>query len=309
MSAKKSQGRRHPRCRPEKAGDVRLVLSPLELRVALLARAGLSRWEIATALSLQEGTVKSQLERVTAKLKPGWKENPELRWPGLQEEVLKAVQTLRGGPPTAGRQAAKEAAAAGAPGKAGISYTAVRRAVEGGLVKPEAGILQLLGHPSGAGRKYLQQARSFQWQLVARGNGDKVMYIDGGARFWLKPALEVLLENKYLRFWQSDSQGDSYRPMWLRFVAAGRARGTKPAYYKITAGSGDRVCSYLGFWVLHELENYVASLYEKMQQRWQALQRLACMAGKPAPPPLPTPEELLKEARAALGMAAHFYFR
>lgn len=267
--------------------DVRLILSELELRVALLAKTGLKRWEIAQVLGIREGTVKSQLERIKGKLGDGWKEAPYLFWPELSEELKEAINNLRSPAPILFTRAAH--------------YTGVRQAEERALSPAEAVILQLQGQCSPAGKRYLQKARSTQWRLIQLGHKGQALFVSGGARFWLRPALVVLVENKYLKFFQSDSSSELYRPAWLPYVIQGRARGTRAAYYKITGiGTRDYVQRYLSLWVAGDLEVYVAQLHTRMEQRWQALSRMARLAGKSIPPPPPSLEMLLEEARSFL---------
>lgn len=267
--------------------DVCLILSELELRVALLSKAGLKRWEIAHALGIKEGTVKSQLERIKAKLGAGWKEDPSIFWPELSGELKEAISNLRSPAPVLFTRAA--------------NYTGVRQAEKGALSPAEAVILQLQGQSSPAGKRYLQKARSTQWRLIQLGDKGQALFVSAGVRFWLRPALAVLVENKYLKFFQSDGGSELYRPSWLPYVTQGRARGTRAAYYKITGiGTRDYVQRYLSLWVAGDLEVYAAQLHTRMEQRWQALSRMARLAGKSIPPPPPSLEMLLEEARSFL---------
>ncbi len=314
--------------------DARLTLSRLELQIALLARAGLKRWEIATVLGIQQGTVKSQLERVTAKLGSTWKERKDVLWPELEPEVHQAVLALQApasGHPTdvatievAATSPALDLPATGvspAAGTAGgailegittepaatvqqepMDFTSARRALEGELTPGEAAILQLQGLPSPRGRAFLKRARSTQWQLLLLGEC-RSLYVSAGARFWLKPALAVLSDNRQIRFLQSDNSDEPYRPWWLPYTTSGRARGTNAAYYKLQdAATGEYASSYLRDWMDNDLENYVASLHARMQQRWRALNRIALAAGRGKPRPLPDLPALLAEARRVLGI-------
>lgn len=301
---------------PGKSADARLVLSKLELRVALLARAGLKRWEIAAGLGISKGTVKSQLERVAAKLGPGWKGNAGLKWPQLDPEVWQAVRALKkpacaagtipaavpaAAPgPAAGQAAAGETAAALA--RQNISCAAARRALEGKLSPDEAAIIHLQGLPSRAGGAYLKRARSVQWRILL--NEGRTLYVGNGARFWLKPALAYLADNRHIRFLHSDKTEKPYRPWWLPYISSGRARGTRAAYYTLRDGTAaEYTRSYLDIWINSELEVYVTRLYARMQQRWQALHSIARSAAAGGPVSLPTPADLLDEARAALGVS------
>ncbi|MDN5344344.1 MAG: hypothetical protein PWQ18_455 [Clostridia bacterium] len=301
---------------PDKTLDARLNLAPLELRVALLARAGLTRWETAAALGLKPGTVKSQLERVAAKLGHDWKDKGRIVWPELEEEVRQAVKALQaqgdspsgsqGGSlePTSGMEAGlkgnREIAVTSSRQK--ISLTSVRLALEGALAPAEAAILQLQGLPSRAGGAYLQKARATQWQLLLLGE-NRVLYTSAAARFWLKPALSALNDNKYIRFFHSDSEDEPYRPWWLPYTTSGRARGTRAAYYKIgDASGGEYARSFLDTWVTAELGEYVERLHARMRQRWHALSFIARSSGRPQPPAPPTGAELLAAAREALGL-------
>lgn len=261
--------------------DVRILLSPLELRVALLARAGLKRWEIAQVLNLKEGTVKSQLERITAKLRPGWKKSSFWLWPELSCELEEVISEL------------KEQSSSGPS-----EYTLVRKAMEGNLAGSHAAMLYLLGYPSLKGRKFIDEARSLQWKLIQLGDKGEVLVLSAGARFWLKPALETLIENKYLKFLQSDGTS-YYRPSWLPYLTSGRVRGTKGAYYRIMSNK-DYVQGFLMKWLSTELKYYVECLHMKMLKRWQAISRMACLAGKQPPDPLPSLEMLYQEARSFL---------
>lgn len=314
--------------------DARLTLSRLELQIALLARAGLKRWEIATVLGIQQGTVKSQLERVTAKLGPTWKERKDVLWPELEPEVHQAVLVLQGPEagnpmeeaileaaptlPALGLRAARSSPVVRTDGGVtpeGITpegatmdlvepmdFSSARRALEGELTPGEAAILQLEGLPSPKGRAFLRQARSTQWQLLLLGEC-RSLYVSAGARFWLKPALAVLSDNRQIRFLQSDNSDEPYRPWWLPYTTSGRARGTNAAYYKLQdAASGEYASSYLRDWIDNDLENYVASLHARMQQRWRALNRIALAAGRGKPRPLPDLPALLAEARRVLGI-------
>ncbi|WP_406676613.1 hypothetical protein [Moorella sp. ACPs] len=269
----------------QKVIDARLKLAKLELQVALLARAGLKRWEIATALGLQQGTVKSQLERVAAKLGSNWKGRTNIIWPELEEEVLRAVRSLQ------------------EQNKQEISFNSARMAMEGEISPDEAVILQLQGVPSRAGSTYLRQARAVQWHLLLLGEG-RVLHVGAAARFWIKPALTALADNKYIRYLHSDNGDDPYRPWWLPYTTSGRVRGTRAAYYKLgDASAGDYVRNYLQAWLDGELADYVTHLYSRMQHRWQALSRIARIAGRPEPIPPPTRAELLAEARQVLGIS------
>ncbi|MCG0278920.1 MAG: helix-turn-helix transcriptional regulator [Thermanaeromonas sp.] len=265
--------------------DVRVVLSPLELKVALLARAGLKRWEIARVLNIKEGTVKSQLERITAKLQPGWKKSSFWLWPEVSGELEEAVNELRDLHCQKDNEILSE-------------YTLVRKAVEGDLPGSEAAVLYLLGYPSFKGRKFIGVARSLQWKLIQLGDKGEVLALSAGARFWLKPALEVLTENRHLKFLHSDKTS-YYRPSWLPYLVSGRARGTRGAYYRIT-GNREYVQGFLLKWSHTELERYVKNLHSIMAKRWQALSRMACLAGRQPPHPLPTTEMLWREARSFL---------
>ncbi|MGI9862129.1 LuxR C-terminal-related transcriptional regulator [Moorella naiadis] len=314
---------------PEKV-DARLQLSRLELQIALLSINGLKRWEIATVLDIQKGTVKSQLERVTSKLGLDWKDREDIYWPELELEVQQALLNLQkikdesdAGADNAeitATIAALEAPEVDGPlkgqgeegtagqgdirveGPASIDFTTVRQALEGGLSPGEAAILQLQGFCSPRGQAYLRQARSTQWQLLLLGEG-RSLYVSAGARFWLKSALAVLTDNRQIRFLQSDSGEDAYRPWWLPYTTSGRARGTHAAYYKLQdAASGEYTGSYLRTWIDSSLENYVAALHARMQQRWKALNRIARAAGRGGPQPLPNFSALLAEARRALGI-------
>ncbi|PRR69041.1 hypothetical protein [Neomoorella humiferrea] len=257
--------------------DARLELAQLELRVALLAREGLKRWEIAAALGIQIGTVKSQLERVADKLGPDWKEKKNIVWPELDEEVLSALKTLR----------------------EGDNLVAIE---EEDSVPEEAAILHLKGVANKTGSNYLHQARALQWRLLLLGDG-RALHVGAAARFWIKPALSFLSENKYIRFLNSDVGDEPYRPWWLPYTTGGRARGTRAAFYKIIdASAGEYVCNYLQFWLEDELEDYVTRLYSRMKQRWQALSRIARSAGRTVPVPPPSLAELLQEARQVFGL-------
>ncbi len=296
--------------------DARLNLAPLELQVALLARVGLTRWEMATALGLQQGTVKSQLERVAAKLGHDWKDQDGIVWPELEEEVRQAVRVLQaqnnilvgdqGGDENpanaidAGQEGGREIAAT-APRQA-VNPDSVRLALEEEIAPAEAAILQLQGLPSRAGTAYLRQARATQWQLLLLGE-NRVLYTSAPARFWLKPALAALNDNRYIRFFHSDSEDEPYWPWWLPYTTNGRARGARAAYYKIgDASGGEYARNFLEAWVATELEEYVYRLHTRMQQRWQALSRIARSSGRPQPPQPPADSELLAAARAAAGL-------
>lgn len=308
-------------CLQAKATDAQLALSKLELQVALLSRAGLKRWEAAMVLGIGKGTIKSQLERVTAKLGPDWKNDASLKWPQLDPDVQQAVRALKITPGPTGRMtggdgtavsasdAAKAAAdlpAAGEitaiPTHQGISFDTARRALSGKLSPEETAIIHLQGLPSKTGRTYLKKARSVQWQLLL--NEGRVLHIGAGARFWLKPALAHLTNNRYIRFFHSDKTEAPYRPRWLPYITSGRVRATRAAYYKMGDNhAAEYSLSYLGNWINNELEAYVARLHKLMQQRSQALQSIARSAGRSVVPPLlPTLEELMTEARAAIGI-------
>lgn len=312
--------------------DARLTLSRLELQIAILSRAGLKRWEIAIVLGIKEGTVKSQLERVTAKLGPTWKERKDVLWPELEPEVQQAVLDLQGTTAVIFRDenSLEEAAAAvaargsltqglpadrtrGGDGSGAertdakdqlepMDFTLARRAQEGELTPGEAAILQLQGLPSSKGRAFLYRARSTQWQLLLLGES-RSLYVSAGARFWLKPALAVLGDNRQIRFLQIDNSDEPYRPWWLPYTTSGRARGTNAAYYKLQdIAAGEYASNYLRAWMDYDLENYVASLHARMQRRWRALNRIALAAGRSKPRPLPDLPALLAEARRVLGI-------
>ncbi|WP_172839171.1 response regulator transcription factor [Thermanaeromonas toyohensis] len=274
--------------------DVRLLLSPLELRVALLARAGLKRWEIARALNLKEGTVKSQLKRITAKLRPGWKKDTFWLWPEVSRELEEAINELQSLHYKKDKKASKEVASS-RPSE----YTLVRKAIEGNLAGSQAAILYLLGHPSLKGRKFIAEARSLQWKLIQLGDKGEALALSAGARFWLKPALETLVENRYLKLLQSDGTS-FYRPSWLPYLTPNRARGTRGAYYRIAGGTKEYVQGFLLKWLATELEPYIARIHAKMFKRWQALSRMACLAGREPPEPPPTLEMLWREAQSFL---------
>ncbi|MDK2821392.1 MAG: hypothetical protein PWP31_1357 [Clostridia bacterium] len=261
------------------------TLSKLECQVAYLSQAGLKRWEIAKSLGIQPGTVKSQLERVKAKLGPEWKEKVKINCPEIAKEVKEAVQTI------------KEISAA----LEITNFAAVRKMLEGELSLQESAILYLQGLNSKTGKEYLRKARSVQWQLI-RLNGDRLLYVNAGARFWLKPALTELMENRSISFLNSDMAEDPYRPWWLPYISKGRTRATRAANYEIKANTGYKyVGNFLTNWIDNQLELYVTSLYTRMQQRWQALHKIAIAAGREAPESLPALAELLAEARAAIG--------
>ncbi len=296
--------------------DARLNLAPLELQVALLAREGLTRWEMATALGLQPGTVKSQLERVAAKLGHDWKDQDGIVWPELEEEVRQAVRALQAqnsnpaeerdgnagstGALDTGQEGGREIAAA--TSRQAVNPDSVRLAMEEEITPAEAAILQLQGLPSRAGTAYLRQARATQWQLIILGE-NRVLYTSAPARFWLKPPLAALNDNRSIRFFRSDSEDEPYRPWWLPYTTNGRARGARAAYYKIgDASGGEYARNFLEAWVATELEEYVYRLYTRMQQRWQALSRIARASGRPQPPQPPADSELLAAARAAAGL-------
>lgn len=263
--------------------DVRLLLSDLELKVALLAKMGLKRWEIARVLGVKEGTVKSQLDRIKGKLRTDWKKDPDLLWPEISRELEEAVEELG---------YSKRAL------EGRVNYTLLRQAVEGELSPAETVILHLQGQPSPAGSKYLKKARSAQWKLIQMADRGQALFVGAGARFWLRPALAELVANKHLKFFQSDGTGELYRPDWLPYLVAGRARGTRPAYYKIAGkGARDYVQRYLLLWLDNCLETYVAELHTRMERRWQALTRMAQLAGHKIPDRPPTLEMLLAEAR------------
>jgi len=314
---------------PGKIADTRLVLSKLELQAALLARAGLKRWEIAAVLGIRKGTVKSQLERVAAKLGPGWKSNASLKWPQLDAGVRQAVRVVKkpagvtgaipavvpaaapgpavpgptaSGPATSGVAAGEIAATLA---RQNISYAAARRALEGELSPEEAAVIHLQGLPSRAGAAYLKKARSVQWHVLL--NKGRTLYVGTGARFWLKPAITYLAGNRYIRFLHSDKTEEPYRPWWLPYTSGGRARGTRAAYYTLRDGTAaEYTRSYLDAWISGELEVYVTRLHARMQQRWQALHSIARSAGRGGPVSLPTPVGLLAEARSALGVPTSF---
>ncbi|CEP66467.1 Transcription regulator LuxR, C-terminal [Moorella glycerini] len=301
----------------QKVIDARLNLAKLELQVALLARAGLKRWEIATALTIQQGTVKSQLERVAAKFGSGWKYRTDIIWPELEEDVRQAVQALKEqGSNSSLTREGTEVIITGQDGSQGaggeiaatavqqvISFNSARRAMEGDLSPHEAAILQLQGLPSKAGSTYLHQARAVQWQLLLLGEG-RVLHVGAAARFWMKPALSGLAGNRYIRYLHSDNVDEPYRPWWLPYTTNGRVRGTRAAYYKIgDASDGDYVCNYLEAWLDGELGDYVAHLHARMQQRWQALSLIARTSGRPEPMPPPTWVQLLAEARRVVGVS------
>lgn len=309
--------------------DARLTLSRLELQIALLSRSGLRRWEIASVLDIQKGTVKSQLERVTSKLGSDWKDRGDIHWPELELEVQQAILDLQRvkDENDAAVDNAEVSAAAFTPeatvvngllegkgegtsgqgdikgeGAEGVDFTTARQALEGGISPGEAAILQLQGFSSPRGQAYLRQARSTQWQLLLLGEG-RSLYVSAGARFWLKSALAVLTDNRLIRFLQSDSDEEAYRPWWLPYTTSGRARGTHAAYYKLQdAATGEYASSYLRTWIDSDLEDYVSSLHARMQQHWRALNRIARAAGRGGPQPLPDFPELLAEARRALGI-------
>lgn len=299
----------------ERIVDARLYLARLELQVALLARAGLKRWEIAMALGIQQGTVKSQLERVVAKLGSEWKDRSDIFWPELEKDVRQAVETLknqqgttdgnggsdRGGPAgLVGVPETGEEIAATAIGRQRISFSSARRAIEGEFSPAEAAILHLQGLPSRAGGLYLRQARATQWQLLLLGE-NRVLYTSAAARFWLKPALASLCDQGYIRFFHSDTTDEPYRPWWLPYTTNGRARGTRAAYYKVgSVAAGEYARNFLEAWVTSELEDYVNCLHARMQQRWRALMRIARASGRPEPADPPGLAELLSAAREAL---------
>ncbi|NLW07767.1 MAG: hypothetical protein GX039_07330 [Clostridia bacterium] len=317
---------------PGNTVDVRLRLSKLELQVATLSRAGLTRWQIAAVLGLRKGTIKSQLERVKYKLGPDWKENASLRWPILDPDVQQAVRDLKipagfgsgregsAAPgqkenltPDTGGQAPPAAASgpvAALPAdneiaatltRQNIGFDTARQALEGGLSPEEAAIIHLQGLPSRAGSTYLKKARSVQWQIML--NKDRTLYVNPGARFWLKPALGFLTDNRYLRFFHSDKTSEPYRPWWLPYISSNRVRATRAAYYKMADNSAAEYSRfYLDKWIKGELELYAARLHALMQQRWQALHRIARSAGRGTPEAPPTLEELITAAQAALGL-------
>ncbi|MBE3581765.1 MAG: helix-turn-helix transcriptional regulator [Thermoanaerobacteraceae bacterium] len=260
----------------------RLTLAELELQVALLARAGLKRWEIAASLGIKPGTVKSQLERITAKLGPGWRDRPDIVWPEVAEEVLQAVKWV---------QDRNEEEA---------YFRGFRAAVEGGIAPEESGILRLQGVLSAAGTAYLRQARALQWKLLLWGDG-RILRVGAAARFWIKPALSFLVAGKYIRYLRADSGEEPYRPWWLPYTG-GRVRAAKAAFYKMpTAADRDYVGNYLEDWIDRELPAYVTRLHKRMQQRWLALRLIARSAGRKEPEPPPSPEELFSEAQECLG--------
>lgn len=264
----------------------RLALAGLELQVALLARAGLKRWEIAASLGIKPGTVKSQLERIAGKLGPGWRDRTDIVWPELDEEVLQAVRCVRDGDGN-GEEA---------------SFRAFRCAAEESISPEEAAILRLQSVPSAAGRAYLRQARALQWKLLMWGDG-RILRVGAAARFWMRPALSFLAAGKYIRYLRADSGEEPYRPWWLPYTG-GRVRAAKAAFYKMpTAADRDYVGNYLEDWIDRELPGYVARLHRRMQQRWLALDRIARSTGRKEPEPPPSPEELFWEARQALGIA------
>lgn len=237
------------------------ILTALELKIALLARLGLKRWEIAYALNIGEGTVKSQQDRITSKLGTNWKEREDLSWPELSNEIKETIKLLN-----------KEADYTDELHEQGKKLFQLNLFKEMGIGEP---------------KKYFLHKR-FQGLL----------YISGGLRFWTRPALEYLKEQRIIKLEGKNDEEEPYNPEWLKLIGVVRVRDVNAGIYLIKDYTF--VQNYLDAWKENELANYVEWIHGRLLQRWQALELISREFGREIGIQLPNKEMLLNEALSVL---------
>lgn len=222
-------------------GSVHLkrVLSPFELEVAELARAGYGRNGIAAVLGISPGTVKVVLRQIRWKLGEDWRVNPHLVWPNQGEDAL---ATAEGALATAQTTGMEEAA---------IPAAAVAVAAD-----PE---------PDGAMDRWQQEAREGRrlaaLMLVQSTPTRTLLKVSGLQRFFLKPLLSALEGEGHLRLLAAD-RNEVFAPPWLPIVNRGR-RAVRAASYLVRNEA--RVRSGLQEYFSVGLTTYVQALLERLR--------------------------------------------
>ncbi len=118
-------------------------------------------------------------------------------------------------------------------------------------------------HPAGEWGE-IPNNRLVSLSLLVAGSrqGATVFRISGMQRFFLRPALAKLVENKHLRLLKVDWY-DIYQPEWLPIVNRGR-KTIRAAHYITT--NGTYVERYLQNYLSHELPNYLEQLTASLEK-------------------------------------------
>lgn len=248
------------------------ALSPFEMEIAALAKAGYGRNGIAAALGISPGTVKVVLRQIRWKLGEGWRDNPSFAWPSQASGPAKHEQasTLEGAV-----SAAEAAATQAAP-----AATAAESELAEGV---------------GCWEREAREGRRLAALLLVQSAPRRtILKVSGGQRFFLKPLLSALEAEGHLRLLAAD-RSEVFDPPWLPIVNRGR-KAVRAANYLVRNEA--RVKDALQEYFSAGLAGYLRGLLERLatarslagywrrvnlpgpQEMWELVYETFCLNGE-----------------------------
>lgn len=174
---------------PQQTLIAKIILSARELDVAMLSKAGVGRNGIAGILDLSTNSVKTLIKRIETKLGSDWLKNSQIIWPHYEEIPQEEQAATSEEPPYAKAERRKQQ--------------------EKRLIKNRGTALTILIKTSTEGRY--------------------VLHVAARQRFWLKPILKELEEQRTIKLLAVDWE-DYFAPPWLPLVNKGRKKICSAAY-------------------------------------------------------------------------------
>lgn len=205
-----------------------VVLSPLEMDVATMARMNVGRNAISGLFGLSPNSVKKLLQRIGHKLGPGWQENPRIVWPEPEQadaEVQEESNEL----------------------SADAFENGYYHRLEKELLEQE-------------------KRRRSGWLLLVYkiSGGREILHVTGSQRFWLKPVLTELEDQKLFKLLAVDWT-DTFAPHWLPLLQRGRKQ-IRTADYIIRCHGTGYVVKAIEEYLNRGLEEYLRGLAAKLDE-------------------------------------------
>ncbi|KKM13026.1 hypothetical protein SY88_00180 [Clostridiales bacterium PH28_bin88] len=205
-----------------------VVLSPLEMDVATMARMDVGRNAISVLFNLSPNSVKKLLQRIEDKLGPDWQKNPCIIWPE-QPELAATSEAQEEGDET-------------------LADTW------------EGGYCQRLE------KELLEQEKSHRvgrYHFIHKdAGGREILHVTGAQRFWLKPVLTELEERKLIKLLAVDWT-EPFAPHWLPLLSRGRKQIRTAGYTLRDAGY---VMQVIELYLDVGLEEYLRQLSARLDE-------------------------------------------
>jgi len=203
-----------------------VMLSPLEMDVATMARMDVGRNAISGLFNLSPNSVKKLLHRIEDKLGPDWQKNPCIIWPE---------------PEPVGAEAQEEGDETLADSGEGGYYHRLEKELQEQEKRYRVGWFLFIYKTAG---------------------GREILHVTAPQRFWLKPVLTELEERKLIKLLAVDWT-ELFAPHWLPLLNRGRKQ-IRTADYTVRGAS--YVVKVIEEYLESGLEDYLLRLAARLDE-------------------------------------------